>query len=365
MVAMRFHVLGLASTQTTSEYSMCAYTQKVINFCRMMVDRGHTVFLYAGDQNEAPCSEHIVCYTEEERKMWLGDKHYHDAEHSPTAPHWMAFNGRCLAQLSARAKVGDFLCIIFGYAQKPVADACRVPMAVEYGVGYHATFAQFRVFESYAWMHTVYGAEAKTSDRNGIFYDAVIPGYFDERQFFRIRAKKRAGLAFIGRVIERKGITIAKQVADVTGRKLIVAGKCDNPELVKGCEYVGPLGVLDRNLLMSSVEAVLAPTIYIEPFGNVVIEAMACGTPVITTDWGAFTETVKHGVTGFRCRILQDFVDAVEAVGSLDNDAIREYAFKTFGLRATATKYEAYFRRLQTLWGTGWDQLRERKRDQC
>jgi hypothetical protein len=64
---VRFHILGMAHTQATKQYSSCAYTQKVRNFCRMMHERGHEIYLYAGEQIDVPCTEHLVCITEQER----------------------------------------------------------------------------------------------------------------------------------------------------------------------------------------------------------------------------------------------------------------------------------------------------------
>jgi glycosyltransferase involved in cell wall biosynthesis len=94
--------------------------------------------------------------------------------------------------------------------------------------------------------------------------------------------------------------------------------------------------------------------VYLEPFGNVAVEAQACGTPAITTDWGAFTETVLHGQTGFRCRTLREFIDAALTCHTLDPWAIRQHAVANYSLEATAVKYDRYFRRLLTVWGDGW-----------
>jgi glycosyltransferase involved in cell wall biosynthesis len=113
---------------------------------------------------------------------------------------------------------------------------------------------------------------------------------------------------------------------------------------------------------MANATAVFVPTIYVEPFGNVAVEAMACGTPVITSDWGAFTETVIQGKTGFRCRTFAQFLDAMEDVKQLDPHVIRAHALSNYSLEAVALKYDEYFRRLMTLWGEGW-YSRERYRD--
>jgi glycosyltransferase involved in cell wall biosynthesis len=351
---MRFHVLGMAHTQTTIEYTSCAYTQKIRNFCRMMMDRGHEVYLYAGEENDAPCTEHLVCITEVERKRAVKG-HFHQALHQPDAPHWVTFNGRACGHLASRARAGDFLCVIFGFAQKPVADAFPILKTVEYGVGYHHTFASHRVFESYAWMHSIYAADKKTSDVDGIFYDGVIHGYLDPSQF-HLAKKKEDYLLYMGRMIDRKGVRVAVEIAQAAGRRLVGAGPGTPPP---GMHHLGEVGAKRRATLLAKAHAAIMPTLYVEPFGNVAIEAMASGTPVITTDWGAFTETVKHGVTGFRCRILQEFLDAIEMADTLDPKAIRKYAIDNFSLNVIGVEYDNYFKRLKTLWGKGWSQLRE------
>ena len=106
------------------------------------------------------------------------------------------------------------------------------------------------------------------------------------------------------------------------------------------------------------------PTYYVGPFEGVAVEAMMCGTPVITTDWGVFAETVIQGKTGFRCRTLQEFVDAAEHVGELDAQAIRRHAVNNYSLEAIAPKYQAYFERLDALWRDGWYELKQSIRSQ-
>jgi glycosyltransferase involved in cell wall biosynthesis len=83
-------------------------------------------------------------------------------------------------------------------------------------------------------------------------------------------------------------------------------------------------------------------------------EAHFCGTPTITTDWGAFVETNEQGKTGFRCRTFDDFCKAVEDVKILDSNYIHNRAMNNYSHEAVAPKYDKYFNRLLTLWGKGW-----------
>lgn len=349
---MRFHVVSLPHTQTTMAFSSCAFTEKVRKFCKMMA-KHNTVYLYAGDQNEAPCHELITCVTEEERKE--AEKsygHYTAANFNPTLPYWVRFNSRVVDALRTRLQPRDFICLIGGTTQACIAQAYPNHITVEFGIGYPGTFSKYRVWESYAWMHTCYGAEGK-SDRDGNWFDTVIPSYF-EPELFPFSEEKENYYLYLGRLTQRKGYQIAIDVCKKIGAPLKVAGFGDK---VSDCEYLGVVGAEERGKLLSKATALFVPTIYIEPFGSVAVEAMLCGTPVITSDWGAFTETVQHDVTGYRCRSFKDFVTAAELVKKLDPRVIHEYAVNNYSLDVIGLRYDEYFDRLSTLWEKGWYQL--------
>lgn len=358
---MRFHVPALPHTQTVArDFSSCAYTQKVRLFCKMMKDRGHEVFLYAGDRNDAECTEHVKIFSEAERVTWLGDRHYTEGSFNGEDKHWRQWTGRVMAEIVGRKQPGDFLCIIGGVAMSSLATMLYDMTVVEFGVGYAGTFAPHRIFESYAWMHAIAGAQdpknvMRTQPR---WYDAVIPNYIDPAEY-PFGEDHKDYLLFVGRLIELKGVEVAKRIARAAKKRLVIAGPGPTPdEAEEGIEYVGEVGPKKRGLLMSGAIALLAPTLYLEPFGTVAIEAQACGTPVISTDWGGFTETVAEGQSGFRCRDLSEFVTAVHLAPSLDRHVIATRARMTYGLDAIGEAYEEYFTRLQRgLSKTGWDTL--------
>jgi len=351
---MRFHVVSLPHTNTTKEFANCAYTAKVRYFCDMMHSLGHEVFLYGGTKNEANVTELITCLSEQERLDFLDGKHFVHAPFDNTLPAWQIFNNTAIKEISKRIEQKDFICLIGGTTQKPIADAFPQHMTVEYGIGYGGTFAKYRVFESYAWMHSIYAMHKNPTTVDGNFYDAVINGYFDP-SMFPLQEKKEDYYLYLGRMIPRKGVDIASQVCDQLGVKLIMAGPGDY--IPKYGEYIGTVDTEARTRLLQGAIATFTPTIYIEPFCNVHIESMAVGTPVITTDFGVFTETVIDGFNGYKCHNMREFKKAAEQVKSLDHKEISIDTHSKYSIDTIKYKYDAYFNRLLDLWENGFYQV--------
>jgi glycosyltransferase involved in cell wall biosynthesis len=89
------------------------------------------------------------------------------------------------------------------------------------------------------------------------------------------------------------------------------------------------------------------------------VEAMLCGTPVVSVDYGAMTETVTEGVTGYRCHTLQDWLDGIHAVENLDRQAIADSARVRWSLETCGARYDKIFRQLNDLYRKGWYEIAE------
>ncbi len=152
---------------------------------------------------------------------------------------------------------------------------------------------------------------------------------------FRARVDADAPLVFLGRVEEIKGPHLAIEIAREAGRRLVIAGNIP-PEKqgwvdahvlphIDGdrVRYIGPVDDAAKNALLGEAAALLMPILWEEPFGIVMAEAMACGTPVVGTRRGAVPEVVVDGVTGFVRDTVPELVEAVGALGSLDRAACR------------------------------------------
>jgi glycosyltransferase involved in cell wall biosynthesis len=352
---MRFHVVALPHTKVTKEFSSCAYTEKTLEFCNMMTSLGHEVYLYAsGDRTDAKVTDFIPCLPEDMRLAAVGDKHYTSASFDNTLPHWQAFNRNAINTIARHIEQKDFICIIGGTAQKPIADAFPSHIAVEYGIGYSGVFSKYKVFESNTWRSAVAAQYRNAANIDINFYDGVVNGYYNKDNF-PIQLEKQDYYLYMGRMTQRKGVDIASQACERAGVRLIMAGSGDY--IPSYGEYIGEVKAEDRAALFGGAIATFTPTIYQEPFCNVHIQSMACGTPVITTDMGIFTETVQNGFNGFRCNTLAEFVKATEQVKNLDYRKIATDTYSKYSTDIIRYKYDNYFRRLLTLWDDGWYQL--------
>jgi glycosyltransferase involved in cell wall biosynthesis len=356
----------LPNTQTTARFSSCAYTQKVRKFCRMMLAEGFAITLYGPEVSDVEGADHVTTVTEDERRNWFGDGF--DTVLTPfnwdtREDYWKTSNVRAIKAIRERADDHDILCPVAGSCQEPVANALPVLTCAEWAVGYHGIFAKHRAFESSAWMHYIYG---QRNIVNGHFYDRVIPNCFDPADFPRCGTGSGGYVMFLGRLVSRKGPHVALQIAQQLGKTLVVAGPgatdygtdyIISPEvyLQGDVTYVGELGIEERAKWLEGAEALICPTLYLEPFGGVAVEAMLAGTPAVTTDFGAFTETVEDGLTGYRFSTLQEGCDAVTAAVELDRKAIRERALERYSLEAVGPQFTRWFTNLDGLWGEGWN----------
>lgn len=149
-------------------------------------------------------------------------------------------------------------------------------------------------------------------------------------------------VAFLGRMHPDKGVHRAIDVARSAGRRLLIAAKMWEPaerqyfaEVVKpklgpDVEYVGQVGGRDKWELLGGAEALINPIRWPEPFGLVMIESLAVGTPVLTFREGAAPEIVDHGRTGFICDDDIDMSQRLETVGALDRRNCRHVAETRF-----------------------------------
>jgi glycosyltransferase involved in cell wall biosynthesis len=208
-------------------------------------------------------------------------------------------------------------------------------------------------FRRYPETQLVAISEFQRSELHGFDHVPVIHNGIDAGAF-PFRAEGGDYLAFLGRMIPSKGAAEAIRVARELDIPLVMAGPSTEwferevrPAIEnRSVRYLGPVDPAGRNELLAGAAALVYPITYPEPFGLVMVEAMACGTPVAAFGVGAVPEVVEHGVGG--CWVPPDgsLSEAVRSAVQLDRRRVREAAVERFDYRRMVGAYERLYHRL-------------------
>lgn len=356
------HLIGIFHTIHNQEFSHCAFTGKALRFPKMMQAQGYQVIEYSNEGSESTADEKVVILTRDEYTRMLGTrdkKAFHGDSAATGTPHHALFDERVLRELKKRVKPTDIICHPFGHAHYNAMPAFPNNIHCETGIGYPTCMnGTMKIFESYAWRHYHCGKDG----RQGSNYEWVIPNYF-EIDDWEPRYEPGSYLGFMGRITECKGLQTIYEIAKYANKKIVLCGQGDpTPWKHPNIEYWGPLHGKQRSEFIRHAICSLMPTTFIEPFGGSGVEGMLCGTPLLATDYGAFTETVIPGVTGFRCKTLRDWLEAIENVESLDRKVIADHARCTYSLQACGARYDKAFQQMFELYANGWYTLPEKYR---
>jgi glycosyltransferase involved in cell wall biosynthesis len=185
----------------------------------------------------------------------------------------------------------------------------------------------------------------------GTVYNAV------DVESFPYRAAKENELLFLGRLHPDKGVHLAIDAARSVGLPIVVAGKCSEPlereyfrtqiepRLGPDVTIFGTADATAKRELLSRAAALMFPILWDEPFGMVMIEAMACGTPVVALRRGSVPEVVVDGVTGVLCEDPGELPEAITAARRLAPADCREHVRAVFGTETMVAGYEALYRK--------------------
>lgn len=165
-------------------------------------------------------------------------------------------------------------------------------------------------------------------------------------------------LAFLGRLSPEKGPHLAIEIAKRAGWRLKMAGKVDGVDReyfeqavkphIDGEQiiYLGEANHEQKSLLMGNAVATLFPITWREPFGLVMTESMATGTPVIAMELGSTSEIIAHGKSGFLCHSVEECVSAIAQAAQLDRLACREHVIQNFSVQQMVDGYEAVYQQI-------------------
>jgi glycosyltransferase involved in cell wall biosynthesis len=167
--------------------------------------------------------------------------------------------------------------------------------------------------------------------------------------------KAKDYLLYVGRISPEKGVHNAIAVAKKVKKQLILAAKLDTkdidyfkekiePELNDQILWIGEVNEEQRNYLMSHALCFLHPIEWAEPFGLTLIEAMACGAPVIAVGKGSIPEIVQHGTTGFVVDSIEEMAQAIKHVDEINRRTCREYTLQYFNSERMTDEYEMVYK---------------------
>lgn len=167
---------------------------------------------------------------------------------------------------------------------------------------------------------------------------------------FKAEVEIDAPLVFLGRIEPIKGAHIAIEVAKQANKKLIIAGNIPSeyrtyfdtqikPQLDEQITYVGAVNDSQKNELLGNALGFLMPIEWNEPFGIVMAEAMACGTPVVGFNRGSVPEVIIHGQNGFICNTIEQMIDYINQINTLDRNMVRKDAEKRFSKDVIVNQY--------------------------
>ena len=265
-----------------------------------------------------------------------------------------------IAEAFERARAGEFDLIHNQFDFLPLSYSRLVDVPVVTTIHGFSSERIVPVYEKYnANNHYVAISEADRHPR--LRYAATIHHGIPMEEFpprFEPVLEDGRYLLFFGRLHPDKGAAEAIDLAEKCGRPLKLAGIVQDQQYYeqrvaprldgRRVEYVGPVGREDRPVLLGGADALLHLINFDEPFGLSVVEAMACGTPVVARRRGSMPEIIEHGVNGFLVEGADDERRAVELLDTLDRREVRESVVARFGVERMVDEYLALYRRVVT-----------------
>jgi glycosyltransferase involved in cell wall biosynthesis len=352
---MRLHLLGIPHTLTTKAFAHCAFTQKVYKFPRMLRPLGYEVIHYGVAGSDSGADVDVVLMEQDEHLNLLGHPYhahgggFYGDDANSESPLYKQWNLYARDALKEYVQPGDCILLPFGHAHASAIRGLSVlkagASAIESGIGYYDTLLPWRIYESEAVRH---GCMAKEG-RHGVTMESqrlefVVPNSYDVDEW--PEGPGGDEVVFLGRLTEGKGIRLILELARMRpDQRFALAGQGDVSlfgDVPSNVRVLGPL-TAERAAYLGNAKAIIAPSRYVEPFCGTVVEAALCGTPAITSAFGAFTETVAHNRTGYRCQTMREFSDALDKVGDLNRKDIRARARRLYGLRSVGRAYDAVF----------------------
>jgi glycosyltransferase involved in cell wall biosynthesis len=241
----------------------------------------------------------------------------------------------------------------------PTANIAQTPVVLTWHGPYDAKMTRYFSLLRNPHLVSISHSQAHlapTLDFLGTVYNGL------PMEHYPFGAKSKGYLLYVGRIDPEKGVHHAMDVAIKLNKKLIIAAKLDDsvphlkqyyldeiePRLKKHpklLRWIGEVDETERNKLMAGALCLLHAVTWPEPFGLTLIEAMACGAPVVAFGLGSIPELVRDGVTGYVVQDVEEMAEAVKRIERIDRAACRAHALENFSAKRMADGYEELYRR--------------------
>jgi len=259
-------------------------------------------------------------------------------------------------EMLQRAAAGEYDIVHFHHPESALTLAPLFPsvpvvytMHDSLGRWHHEIFGQFSSPNQYC----ISISDRQRKGAPNLPYAATVYNGVDIDRF-TFNPKPADYLLFCGRIVPEKGVSEAVRIARRTKQKLYIIGpvlpenrayfnKFVKPYLDDQIAYLGHKKNVETVEYFQNAKALLLPLKWEEPFGVTMIEAMACGTPVIVMNRGSAAEVVEDGKTGFVCNRMRDMAEAVQKIGQIKRKDCRDRVEKLFTIKAMVDNYESTF----------------------
>lgn len=263
------------------------------------------------------------------------------------------------SEMFSRAAAGDFDLLFFHHPETALSMAPKFPKVPVVYTLHDPIYQWYReLFELYHSpnQHFISISNNQRNDAPDLPYlETVYNG--TNVDLFTFSDEHEDYLLYTGRIAPEKGVKEAIQVAKASNHRLLIIGPVNHGSQGYFDQYIRPelderilyLGRMDQDLLpkyYQKAKAVLTPIQWEEPFGLTTIEAMACGTPVISLHRGAAPEIIKNGKTGFVVNSITEMIEAVGKVESLNRADCRRHVEEQFSVPQMVDNYERAFCKL-------------------
>ncbi len=302
-----------------------------------LVRRGHEVTLFASGDSIT--------------KAYLKSVHKQALRLDETIKEHGLYEQMMLSEIYQNADQFDVIHSHIGCAALPYSTLVKTPTV-------HTTHGIFtpdneKMFRQFAGQPYISISKAQREPRLGLNYIHTVYNGIDPTVYpFQKEPTRPPYLAFVGRISPEKGPEGAIKIALALGLPLKMAGKVDPVDrtyyqdqiepLIDGdqIQYLGEVSHVEKVQLLQGATVTLFPITWREPFGLVMIESMATGTPVVGMALGSVPEVIAHGKTGFVCNTLEQMIEAVPEAMKLDRQTCRDYVLSRFSVQTMVDEYE-------------------------